>query len=177
MASSSLTKPQMCGLLSHHFHIVRAFIVSLGDATFYMFAVAEPRKKAYAYFYRNYDSIKDFEEMRKASMFQSAKWFWSRKNFFGLSSMEVCHWPLFLFGLPWWLSWWRVQLQWGRHGFDSWVGKIPWRRQRLPTQVFWPGQFHELYSPWDWKESDMTEWLSLCSWTMKIWTMTISAKE
>ncbi|XP_069408695.1 cytochrome c oxidase subunit 6C-like [Ovis canadensis] len=73
MASSSLTKPQMCGLLSHHFHIVGALIVSLGDATFYMFAVAEPRKKAYACFYRNYDSIKDFEEKSKASMFQSAR--------------------------------------------------------------------------------------------------------
>ena len=29
--------------------------------------------------------------------------------------------------------------------FDSWVGKIPWRRERLPTPVFWPGEFHELY--------------------------------
>ena len=30
----------------------------------------------------------------------------------------------------------------------SWVGKIPWRRERLPTPVFWPGEFHGLYSPW-----------------------------
>ena len=22
---------------------------------------------------------------------------------------------------------------------DPWVGKIPWRRERLPTPVFWPG--------------------------------------
>ena len=44
---------------------------------------------------------------------------------------------------------------------DSWVGKIPWRRQRLPTPVFWPGEFHGLYSPWGGKESDMTERLSL----------------
>ena len=22
---------------------------------------------------------------------------------------------------------------------DPWVGKIPWRRERLPTLVFWPG--------------------------------------
>ena len=22
----------------------------------------------------------------------------------------------------------------------SWVGKIPWRRERLPTPVFWPGE-------------------------------------
>ena len=32
--------------------------------------------------------------------------------------------------------------------FDPWVRKIPWRRKRLPTQVFWPGEFHGLYSPW-----------------------------
>ena len=24
-------------------------------------------------------------------------------------------------------------------------GKIPWRRERLPTPVFWPGEFHGLY--------------------------------
>ena len=40
-------------------------------------------------------------------------------------------------------------------------GKIPWRRERLPTAVFWPGEFRELYSSWGRKESDMTEWLSL----------------
>ena len=33
-----------------------------------------------------------------------------------------------------------------RPGFDSWVGKIPWRRERLPTPVFWPGEFYGLYS-------------------------------
>ena len=45
--------------------------------------------------------------------------------------------------------------------FDPWVGKIPWRRERLPTPVFWPGEFHGLYSPWGRKESDTTEQLSL----------------
>ena len=45
--------------------------------------------------------------------------------------------------------------------FDSWVGKIPWKRERLPTPVFWLGEFHGLYSPWDHKELDMTERLSL----------------
>ena len=30
--------------------------------------------------------------------------------------------------------------------FDSWVGKILWRRDRLPTPVLWPGEFHGLYS-------------------------------
>ena len=37
------------------------------------------------------------------------------------------------------------------------VGKILWRRERLPTPVFWPGEFHRLYSPWGPKELDMTE--------------------
>ena len=55
-------------------------------------------------------------------------------------------------------SW--ICLQCGRPGFDSWVGKIPWRRERLPTPVFWPGEFHGLYSPWGHKESDTTEWIS-----------------
>jgi len=35
----------------------------------------------------------------------------------------------------------------GRPGFDPWVGKIPWRRERLTTPVFWPEEFHGLYSP------------------------------
>ena len=43
-------------------------------------------------------------------------------------------------------------------GFDPWVGKIPWRREQLPTPVFWPG---ELYSQWGRKESDTTEQLSI----------------
>ena len=30
---------------------------------------------------------------------------------------------------------------------ETWIGKIPWRRERLPTPVFWPGEFHGLYSP------------------------------
>ena len=44
---------------------------------------------------------------------------------------------------------------------DPCVGKIPWRRERLPTPVFWPGEFHGLYRLWGRKESDMTEQLSL----------------
>ena len=66
-----------------------------------------------------------------------------------------------ILGLPLWLNWERIHLQCGRPGFDSWVGKIPWRRERLPTPVFWPGEFHGLCSPWGRKESDTTEPLSL----------------
>ena len=42
-------------------------------------------------------------------------------------------------------------------GFDPWVGKIPWRMEKLPTPVFWPGEFHGLYSLWGHKELDTTE--------------------
>ena len=37
--------------------------------------------------------------------------------------------------------------------------KVPWRRERLPTPAFWPGEFHGLYSVWSHKELDMTEQL------------------
>ena len=52
-----------------------------------------------------------------------------------------------------------AQLQCGRPGFNPWVGKIPWRRESLPTPVFWPGEFlgHGLYSSWGHKELDTTE--------------------
>ena len=45
--------------------------------------------------------------------------------------------------------------------FNPWLGKIPWRRERLPTRVFWPGEFHGLHRWWGCKESDTSEWLSL----------------
>ena len=33
-----------------------------------------------------------------------------------------------------WVSLWRICLQCERPGFDPWVGKLPWRRERLSTQ-------------------------------------------
>ena len=39
-------------------------------------------------------------------------------------------------GLPLWLSWLRICLQCRRTWYDSQVGKIPWRRDRVPTPVF-----------------------------------------
>ena len=36
-------------------------------------------------------------------------------------------------------------------------GKISWRREGLPTPVFWPGEFHGLYSSWGRKDS---EWVT-----------------
>ena len=45
-----------------------------------------------------------------------------------------------------------------RRGFDSWVGKIPWRRAWQPTGVFWPGKPQGQsslsgYSPWGCKRA------------------------
>ena len=54
----------------------------------------------------------------------------------------------------------KIRLQCGSPRFDPWVGKIPWRRKRLPTPVFWPGEFHGLCGPWGRKELYTTEWLS-----------------
>ena len=53
-----------------------------------------------------------------------------------------------------------------RHGFNPWVGKIPWRRKWQPTPVFLPGESHGQrslggYSPQDSKELDMTE-VTIC---------------
>ena len=42
----------------------------------------------------------------------------------------------------------RICLQCGRPRFDPWVGKIPWRREQLPTPVLWPGESRGLLSPW-----------------------------
>ena len=64
-------------------------------------------------------------------------------------------------GLPWWLRCYR------RLGFDPRVGKSPWRRQRQPTPVLLPGEFHGRrslvgYNPWgcrvghDWATNTIT---------------------
>ena len=51
-----------------------------------------------------------------------------------------------------------------RPQFKSWVRKICWRRERLPTLLFWPRKFHGLYSQWGHKGLDITDWLSLHCW-------------
>ena len=49
---------------------------------------------------------------------------------------------------------------------ETWVGKISWRREWLPTPVFLPGESHGQgslvgYSPWGRRESDTTDQLTL----------------
>ena len=71
------------------------------------------------------------------------------------------------------LTWWNSieQRKWInysytiRPGLNPWIGKIPWRREQLLTPVFLREEFHGQkslagYSPWGYKESDMTEQLS-----------------
>ena len=70
---------------------------------------------------------------------------------------------------PWELSGYRIRLQCRRHRFGPWVWEIPWRRERLPAPVFWPGEFHGLYSPWGHKELDTTQQLSLSGPEKHIW--------
>ena len=107
----------------------------------------EKRKKNSAYIYiRLYHRYQSYP--LSSSKFLVFKFFWKLFIYF-----------LTVLGL--WLSWERICLQCGRPGFNPWVGKIPWRRERLPTPVFWPGEFHGLYSSQGHKESDMTERLSL----------------
>ena len=57
-------------------------------------------------------------------------------------------------------------MQHRRLRFNSWVGKVPWRRAWQHTPLFFPGASHgqrslEGCSPWAHKESDMAEGLTL----------------
>ena len=68
----------------------------------------------------------------------------------------------------------------GRPEFNPWVGKVSWRRERLPTPVYWPGEFHGQRSlagcsPWGCKESNTTEPLWLFGWIIPniSWALTM----
>ena len=45
-------------------------------------------------------------------------------------------------GFPWWLSGKQPSCQGGRHRFNTWAGKLPWRRRWQPTRVFLPEKAH-----------------------------------
>ena len=79
-----------------------------------------------------------------------------------LGNFLVVQW---LGGLPWCGSTVKnppVYKRHRRHGFNPWVGKIPWRRAWQHAPVFLPGKSHGQRSlagctPWGRKESDMTK--------------------
>ena len=56
---------------------------------------------------------------------------------------------------------------------ETWVRSLGWEESqekgKATTPVFWPGEFHGLYSPWGRKESDTTERLSLSFSTRATW--------
>ena len=56
----------------------------------------------------------------------------------------------------------------GDLGSVPWVGKIPWRRERLPTPVFWPGEFHGLYSPWGHMDYKSDQKYFIVTWTINV---------
>ena len=64
----------------------------------------------------------------------------------------------------WWASqvaqWWKNLPAIRRHGFNPWVGKIPWRRKWQPTPIFLPGKSLVGYSQWGRKDLDTTERLN-----------------
>ena len=74
-----------------------------------------------------------------------------------------CRYSLVLVAIIlWWLGGKGNVCQCGRHGFDPWVGMIPWRRVWQATLVFLPGKHRGQkslvgYSPWGCTESDVTE--------------------
>ena len=47
-----------------------------------------------------------------------------------------------MYGLPWWLRWYGICLQCGRPEFDSWIGKVLWRKEWQHTPVFLWGEPH-----------------------------------
>ncbi|XP_067316528.1 cytochrome c oxidase subunit 6C [Pseudorasbora parva] len=71
----SLAKPAMRGLLAKRlrFHLPIAFALSIVAAAAFKYAVTEPRKQAYADFYKQYDAMKEFNAMKEAGVFQSVR--------------------------------------------------------------------------------------------------------
>ena len=72
---------------------------------------------------------------------------WGSKGFPGVTNGEELTW-----------QYWRHK----RHGFDTWIGKIPWRRKWQPNSVFLPGESQGQrslvgYSTWGCKELGTTK--------------------
>ena len=80
-------------------------------------------------------------------------------------AFEFAH-SYLLRGLPWSLRQLKHACHYRRPGFDPWVRKIPWRREKQAIPGFLPGEFHGQrslagYSPWGCKELYTTEQLTL----------------
>ena len=51
-------------------------------------------------------------------------------------------------GIPLWLRGQKICPQFRRPEFDTWAGKIPWRRKWQPTPAFLPGNPIERVAQW-----------------------------
>ena len=67
--------------------------------------------------------------------FYSWAYIWRKLKFKNVHA-PLCSW------LPSQLSWYSICLQSRKPRFNSWVGKLLWRRKWKPTPVFLPGESH-----------------------------------
>ena len=71
---------------------------------------------------------------------------------------DIC---IYLYGLLWCFSWYRLCLRCWRPGFDPWVGKISCRRKWLHTPVLLPGEFHAQRSLAGYSPCGPKSWIQL----------------
>ena len=114
----------------------------------------------------------------------------------GILQTRMLEWVAVSFskGSSWPRDWTRGLLRWQANFFTTeplgkppiWASLLaqllknsparrPWRRDRLPTPVFWPGEFHGLYSPWgcrvrhDWANFTFTFHTFICVYKHPRW--------
>ena len=89
-------------------------------------------------------------KMHRASYTDIQIWMWPCKQWEILSFLSrdlICLYPCFreATGFPGSISGKEQACRkHKRHGFNTWVGKIPWRRKWQPSPVFLPGESHGL---------------------------------
>ncbi|CAG0913985.1 unnamed protein product [Notodromas monacha] len=74
-AVSVIAKPQLRGLLLSYLkkHLIIATVLSVATGFAVKALINDPRKTAYANFYKNYDPDVEYEKMKKLGIFQSSK--------------------------------------------------------------------------------------------------------
>ena len=97
------------------------------------------------------------------------------------SSASFVQWYMLSSGLPWWLIGKDSFGPYGRHEFNPWVRKIPWRRKWQCTPVLLPGKSHGQrslagYSLWGYKQSDTTERLTHTDTRLNRWDHLLNEK-
>ena len=70
---------------------------------------------------------------------------WSNVTVFGRKSFKEV--VTLIWGFPYGSAGKESVCNAGVLGSIPGLGRFPWRWERLPTLVFWPGEFHGLYSP------------------------------